>query len=76
MNTKKEKNGVAGSVASLIKEIADFLTLVFCVLRACDVIDWNWYFVMMPTFVRSGVGVIAFCIAGMLAGVALNSKDE
>lgn len=27
-----------------------FLTILFCTLRACDVIDWNWFMIMLPIF--------------------------
>lgn len=33
-------------------------TIVFVVLKLANLVDWSWWFVLLPVFVNIGVGVI------------------
>ena len=52
------KESAAKALGQLVGTSAKLLTLLFLALRACDVIDWPWYWVLSPTlagFLVSGV---------------------
>lgn len=71
----KDKNENIGAVlGKAISRICTSLILLFCVLRACDVITWKWYWVMMPWFVSEGLALIALIIVGCIA--AAHIKDD
>ena len=36
-------SSVGGALGSALKEICYFLTILFCALRACGVINWSWF---------------------------------
>lgn len=47
----------------LIKVCLEYMTLLFLALRACDVIDWPWYIVLLPTVIPAAfVAVVALCV--------------
>ncbi len=52
----KKKESVGSYLGSSIKETCWFLTILFCALRACDIITWSWFWVMSPIFFFLGVG--------------------
>lgn len=35
------------------------LTIVFIVLKLCDVIDWSWWWVLSPTLIPLGLSLLA-----------------
>lgn len=35
------------------------LTIVFVVLKLCNVIDWSWWWVLSPVLIPTGIGLIA-----------------
>ena len=49
-------SSVGGALGSALKEICYFLTILFCALRACGVINWSWFWVMSPIFLLLGAG--------------------
>lgn len=72
----KNKNESAGaSLGKAVHDLCYLLTLVFCALRACDVITWKWYWVLSPIFASEIMGIIALLIAGAVAIKVVNEKD-
>ena len=53
-----------------------FLTMLFCALRACDVIDWPWFLVMSPIFISWIITIAALVIAGLLAVSLVNGDGD
>ena len=60
----KENNNYGAALGTLLDDLSKLLTLVFCVLRACDVITWKWYYVMAPMLIAEAIGVVCLIIAG------------
>ena len=60
-----------------IKQISglfDLTTVIFLTLRACDVINWKWWQVLMPEFI--GIFLLVTLIIGFIIGKAMKSVDE
>lgn len=53
---------------------ADLLTIAFIVLKLCRVIDWSWWFVLLPMLIEGGI--IALIILGSIIYVMHKSKKE
>lgn len=64
-------SSVGGAVGSIVKDICQFLTILFCVLRACDVIKWSWFWVMSPIFFSWAIALVCLSVVGIIAGVAM-----
>lgn len=78
MNKNREKS--AGSKAGTVlgnwlANLSRFLTMLFCVLRACDVIDWQWYWVISPTIIAWAIAFVMFALAGILTVVVSQGED-
>ena len=71
----KEKKSTGALLGEAMTEFSHFLTLLFCALRACDVITWPWYWVMSPIFITWIVGFAALFFVGALAIAVVNDKD-
>lgn len=54
-----------------VKIALRYATLLMLTLRACDVIDWPWYIVLLPVIVP--LAILAVCI--ILAGIAAVSVE-
>lgn len=61
------------NASTIFVKILDFLTLLFCALRACDVITWPWYAIMAPIFIAYGIAIVGLIIIGI---VGLNGAIE
>lgn len=59
-----------------LKNLCCFLTMLFCTLRACDVIDWPWFLVMSPIFILWIITIAALVIAGLLAVSLVNGDGD
>lgn len=59
-----------------LKNICYFLTMLFCTLRARDVIDWPWFLVMSPIFISWIITIAALVIAGLLAVSLVNGDGD
>lgn len=40
----------------------NIFTLAFVVLKLCKVIDWSWWWVLAPTWIPFGVGLMVFTV--------------
>lgn len=75
MSKKQSNASKAGSAfGSIVREASHFLTILFCALRACDVINWSWFWVMSPIFFSWTLALVALGIVGLMAAIAL--KDD
>ena len=54
--------------AKSLSTILDFVTLIFIALRACNVTEWEWWQVLMPTFI--GAFIIIVFVLGFAAGLS------
>ena len=68
---KNNGNKINGS--TIFVKVLNFLTLLFCALRACDVITWPWYAIMAPVFIAYGIAIVGLVIIGI---VGLNGAIE
>ena len=46
------------------------LTIVFIVLKLCDVIDWAWWWVLSPIWITATVVLAIFLVALLVLAVA------
>lgn len=68
---QSDASSVGGGVLGrALSKISDFLTILFCALRACGVIDWSWFWVMSPTFFSWVLVFVCFGIAGFIDTIA------
>lgn len=42
------------------------LTVAFVVLKLCKVIDWSWWWVLSPTLISIGIGLLVLIIIGII----------
>lgn len=68
---KDNKKSTGATIGVSIKNICYFLTVLFCTLRACDIIQWSWVRIMMPIFISWGISIICLIIAGIIALAAV-----
>lgn len=73
---RNENKSVGASLGKAVHDLCYFLTMLLCVLRACDVITWKWYWVMSPLFVSELIGIIALIVAGAIAVSIVKDKDK
>lgn len=76
MSKKKESVGssLGSAVKETCKEICWLLTILFCALRACNIITWSWFWVMPPIFFSWTLSFVCLAIAGLISFTAL--KDD
>lgn len=63
---------IGKSCGTIVSSISKWTTLVFLALRACDVIDWAWYWVLSPSLIAVIMGILGLA----LAGAASVKEDE
>lgn len=73
---RNENKSVGASLGKAVHNLCYFLTMLFCALRACDVITWKWYWVMPPLFASEIIGIIALIVAGAIAVSIVKDKDK
>lgn len=59
---EKEQSEFSIYAGETFKETCYFLTILFCVLRACEIITWSWFWVMSPIFISWIIGVLFITI--------------
>lgn len=45
------------------------LTLIFVVLKLCEVITWSWWWVFSPIWISYGIAIIVMIIVAILCPV-------
>ena len=68
----RENNNVAVSGGCI--GFCGLLTIVFIVLKLCNVISWSWFWVLSPLIFSVGLTVVIFIIA-IIAGLILLAHD-
>ena len=76
MKDKNIASKIGDSLGKSISELCYFLAVLFCALRACDIISWKWYWIMSPIFISWGLGVLFLALAGVITMSLLKSKKE
>lgn len=46
--------------------VLNFITIIFVVLKLCNVIHWSWVLVLLPTIINIGVWVLIYSIIGIV----------
>lgn len=59
--------------ANVLSTISKWTALVFLTLRACDVIDWAWYWILSPIFIVIVLGIAGYAVKG---AEAINSEKN
>lgn len=50
--------------------VSTLLTIVFVVLKLCNVIDWNWWWVLSPLWIPVGLAIFIIVVAYFVVRVA------
>ena len=61
---------------SFVHSLASALTIVFIALRACDIIDWAWYWLLSPMFICYGAAIITLAIVAMIAIMTISKNED
>lgn len=72
---KKNTKNTGKSIGKVIGWLLKMTTTVFIVLRACDVIDWPWWKVMMPTFIGIGFSLVMLVLGGAALAIAASAEE-
>lgn len=59
--SRENSSGTSSAVS-----ISTLLTVAFVVLKLCKVIDWSWWWVLSPTLISIGIGLLALIIIGII----------
>ena len=76
MLKKQSKESLGTKIGKSTKEVCNFLTILFCSLRACGVINWKWYWVMSPIFVSWILVLISLILMGCITCYAVSSDNK
>lgn len=62
----------------MLKDISilNFITIIFVVLKLCNVIHWNWVLVLLPTIINIGVWVLVYSIIGIVKLVEYKKSNH
>lgn len=52
------------------------LQLAFIILKLCKVIDWNWFFVLLPAIICVTIILIVFIVFGIALLVELKKTKQ
>lgn len=74
-NNKNNTKSFGTILGKIVKNTSVFLSLLFCALRACGIIHWEWYYVMMPIFVKWAMILVSLAITG-IASIAVLADDN
>ena len=72
-NAVKKKEDCGLTALNMLKELAFLMSLMFVAMRACGVIEWEWYWLLSPILALAGVSVI---LLALLAGAAIIEVNE
>ena len=61
-----KNNGNKIDGVTILAKVLNFLTILFCTLRACDVITWPWYAIMAPVFIAYGIAIVGLIVLGII----------
>ena len=70
---KKEKNTI--DLGTLIRNACWFASILFIALRCTGVIDWAWYWLVMPIVGCWALGVLLLALVG-IGSYILEDKED
>lgn len=59
-------------VTSGVTSITGLLGVVFVTLKLCEVIDWSWWWVLLPFYGPVGLALFVCLILLLIAGLGLS----
>ena len=65
-------NKIGAALGKIIGTLSKWTTIVFITLRACDVIDWEWYWVLSPSVISIIISILGFAVLGAAASKTNN----
>lgn len=74
-NEMKNSNSIATLFGKFDRNFPISLTVLFCTLQACNVINWKWYQIMIPMFVWYGLNAVVFWFK-VISGIKLVDQVE
>ena len=75
MKKNQEKSSYE-NYGNFIKELLYLITILFCALRSCEVIHWEWYWVMSPIFLSWIVGVVLMTILVVVLSCSIKKSEK
>lgn len=55
---------------NVVKNLLNYVQIIFVALRACDVVTWPWWVVLSPILAKAAL----FLLASVVVGVAASAK--
>jgi hypothetical protein len=71
-----EKDNKYEKLSKLFRDFCWMLTLLFTSLRACDVNNWSWYWVISPILVYYSIELIAVIYLGLVKTGEITKGNE
>ena len=71
-NSEDDKPSIVSTCGGL--GFSGLLTIVFIVLKLCNVINWNWFWVLSPVIFSAALWIVLFVIVMIIALV--NVKND
>ena len=71
-NSEDDKPSVVATGGGL--GFSGLLTIVFIVLKLCNVINWNWFWVLSPVIFSAALWILLFVILIIIA--LFNMKND
>lgn len=69
-----EKKSKASLFGAILNEFCLYTTIIFCTLRATNVIAWGWFWVLSPLIFSTIIGLLCFVCVGIAVGVIATKK--
>ena len=73
---ENEAKRIGEAIGATIKRICYFLTILFCALRACGIINWHCFWIMSPIFASWGIVILMLMLMGIIKIVETKRKAE
>lgn len=54
------------TLGKTLRANGELLTIVFLTLRACDIVSWPWYIVLLPQIALNVIGVVLLAVLGVV----------
>jgi membrane protein YdbS with pleckstrin-like domain len=71
MSNNNSSNATSGGIG-----FTGLLTLVFIVLKLCNVINWSWWWVLSPLWISLAVGIAILLIVIVVAIICTAIEDR
>lgn len=71
-----KNNSIGEKFYNFVRKVLMALFLWFLVLRACDITDWAWYWVMSPIIAYVIIYVIVIFLYGLVKAAEKSKEDE